>query len=274
MHLFLIWTILSYPGGDCIQEMKALLRWIFSDVFPKNPLPLSKRFCSLPLYAPSAMRCSRATCAGYIARDAWALQLNPPFKHISINDGCSLSKNSWISSRPASWISSSINMVKRNFKRYLINILTSITPPSWNTLWNFIPRRSQIPFQVRPQKRSSHRSPAAAPAQYIFSIKYGHSLVSSLFVQTFKYQQNLPSLNNLWKLYLSEISDPKACPLVRRSSVQHSSSSSSPSSVNGWLQHQTHNLMIIGTHHSLIPAYFPAFFNYCDLSTIHLPPQW
>ena len=101
---------------------------------PKNPLPLSKRFCSLPLYAPSAMRCSRATCAGYIARDAWALQLNPPFKHISINDGCSLSKNSWISSRPASWISSSINMVKRNFKRYLINILTSITPPSWNTL--------------------------------------------------------------------------------------------------------------------------------------------
>ena len=67
--------------------MKALLRWIFSDVFPKNPLPLSKRFCSLPLYAPSAMRCSRATCAGYIARDAWALQHNPPFKHISINDG-------------------------------------------------------------------------------------------------------------------------------------------------------------------------------------------
>ena len=109
-----------------------------------------------------------------------------------------------------------------------------------------------------------------------FSIKYGHSLVSSLFVQTSKYQQNLPSLNNLWKLYLSKISgsDPKACPLVRRSSVQHSSSSSSPSSVNGWLQHQTHNLMIIGTHHSLIPAYFPAFFNYGDLSTIHLPPQW
>ena len=106
-----------------------------------------------------------------------------------------------------------------------------------------------------------------------FSIKYGHSLVSSLFVQTFKYQQNLPSLNNLWKLYLSEISDPKACPLVRRSSVQHSSSSSSPSSVNGWLQHQTHNLMIIGTHHSLIPAYFPAFLNSSDPSTIQLPQQ-
>jgi hypothetical protein len=30
-----------------------------------------------------------------------------------------------------------------------------------------------------------------------FSIKYGHSLVSSLFVQTSKYQQHLPSLNNL-----------------------------------------------------------------------------
>ena len=76
-----------YSDGDCIQEMKALLSWIFSDVFPKNPLPLSNRSCSLPLYAPSAMRCSRATCAGYFARDTCALQLNPPFKHISINDG-------------------------------------------------------------------------------------------------------------------------------------------------------------------------------------------
>jgi len=112
--------------------MKALLRWIFSDVFPKNPLPLSKRFCSLPLYAPSAMRCSRATCA-------WVLcpGTHVPFNaihHSSIyidqwrwnwcrqdcqHNGthylsCSLSKNSWISADIMNFIS--INTVKHNFK--------------------------------------------------------------------------------------------------------------------------------------------------------------
>ena len=35
-HLFLTWSIPSYSGGDCIQEMKALLRWIFSDAFPSS----------------------------------------------------------------------------------------------------------------------------------------------------------------------------------------------------------------------------------------------
>jgi len=37
LYTFILnWSIPSYSGGDCIQEMKALLRWIFSDAFPSS----------------------------------------------------------------------------------------------------------------------------------------------------------------------------------------------------------------------------------------------
>ena len=102
---------------------------------PKNPLPLSKRFCSLPLYAPSAMRCSRATCAWVLCPGYFALGRMCPSTQSIIQAyidqwrsnwcqqdcqhngthylSCSLSKNSWISSDIMNFIS--INMVKHIF---------------------------------------------------------------------------------------------------------------------------------------------------------------
>jgi hypothetical protein len=167
----------------------APLRWIFSDVFPKNPLPLSKRFCSLPLYAPSAMRCSRATCAWVLCPGYFALGRMCPSTQSIIQAyidqwrsnwcrqdcqhngthylSCSLSKNSWISSDIMNFIS--INMVKHIFKVICSTYLLQPHNPHETISKNFIPRRSQIPNQVRPQEeRSSRRSPEAAPAQYAF----------------------------------------------------------------------------------------------------------
>jgi hypothetical protein len=56
-----------------------------------------------------------------------------------------------------------------NFKDICSTYLLQPHHPHETISKNFIPRRSQIPNQVRPQEeRSSHRSPEAAPAQYTF----------------------------------------------------------------------------------------------------------
>ena len=62
-------------------------------------------------------------------------------------------------------------MVKHIFKVICSTYLLQPHNPHETISKKFIPQRSEIPNQVRPQEErssSSHRSPEAAPAQYTF----------------------------------------------------------------------------------------------------------
>ena len=60
------------------------------------------------------------------------------------------------------WLNISLKLFDQH-----INI-NHTTPPHETISKIFIPRRSQLPTQVRLPERSSHRTPEAAPAQYTF----------------------------------------------------------------------------------------------------------
>ena len=152
--------------------MRALLRWIFSDVFPKTPLPLSKRFCSLPLYAPSAMRCSRATCAWVLCPGYFALGRMCPSTQSIIQAyidqwrsnwcrqdcqhngthylSCSLSKNSWISSDIMNFIS--IIMVEHILKLFAPHIYFNHTTLMKQSLKTLSLEDLRFPTKCAPKK--------------------------------------------------------------------------------------------------------------------------
>ena len=246
--------------------MKALLRWIFSDVFPKNPLPLSKRFCSLPLYAPSAMRCSRATCAGYIARDTWALQHNPPFKHISINDGQidellpleELLNQLWHHEfhLRSIWL----NIILKIFVQH---IYFNHTTPMKQSLKTLSLEDLRFPTKCAPRKALFSPKSWSSPCSIYFLIRYGHSLVYSLFDQTSKYPQHLPH----WIIFENFISRrfqiPKRGPPVMKIICPGQLLLTLFTIEGEWvIQHQTQNLMIIGTHPFSYSCVFSCIFEF------------